>query len=100
MNNRKIFRNTFVNKEVAKIFLYGDVGDGERVDSMRVAQELDQLERDSRNIEVRINSNGGDVFNGIAIYNALKNSKADIKIYVDGVAASISAVIALCGKIL
>lgn len=98
MNNRKIFRNTFVNKEVAKIFLYGDVGDGGRVDSMRVAQELDQLERESRNIEVRINSNGGDVFNGIAIYNALKNSKADIKIFVDGVAASISAVIALCGK--
>lgn len=52
----------------------------------------------SRRINVRINSNGGDVYSGIAIYNALKGSKADIHIYVDGIAASMASVIALCGK--
>ena len=34
----------------------------------------------------------------MAIYNALRNSKGDITIFIDGVAASIAAIIALCGK--
>lgn len=47
---------------------------------------------------MRINSNGGDVFSGIAIYEALRTCKADVTIYVDGVAASIAGIIAMCGK--
>ena len=47
---------------------------------------------------MRINSNGGEIYAGIAIFNALRNSKADITIYVDGIAASMACVIALCGK--
>lgn len=47
---------------------------------------------------MRINSNGGDVFGGIAIYNAIRQSPADIRLYVDGVAASMASVIALCGR--
>lgn len=80
------------------ILLYGDVGDGEKVESGRVVSELMALQAQYRKIDVRINSNGGDVFSGIAIYNALRTSKADITIYVDGVAASIAGIIALCGK--
>ncbi len=60
--------------------------------------ELLELQARYSKIDVRINSKGGDVFSGIAIYNALRTSKADITIYVDGVAASIAGVIALCGK--
>ena len=80
------------------ILLYGDVGDGQRVDSGRVVAELMSLQAMYDKIDVRINSCGGDVFSGIAIYTALRNSKADITIYIDGVAASIAGVIALCGK--
>ena len=80
------------------ILLYGDVGDGQRVDSGRVVAELISLQAMYDKIDVRINSCGGDVFSGIAIYTALRNSKADITIYIDGVAASIAGVIALCGK--
>ena len=80
------------------ILLYGDVGDGQRVDSGRVVAELMTLSNQYKKIDVRINSCGGDVFSGMAIYTALRNSKADITIYIDGVAASIAAVIALCGK--
>lgn len=80
------------------ILLYGDVGDGQKVDSARVVSELLELQARYSKIDVRINSKGGDVFSGIAIYNALRTSKADITIYVDGVAASIAGVIALCGK--
>lgn len=83
--------------EVA-ILLYGDVGEGQRVDSGRVVAELMALAHQYKKIDVRINSCGGDVFSGMAIYTALRNSKADITIYIDGVAASIAGVIALCGK--
>ena len=85
------------NGEVA-ILLYGEVGDGQRVDSSRVVSELMTLSNQYKKIDVRINSCGGDVFSGMAIYTALRNSKADITIYIDGVAASIAGVIALCGK--
>ena len=80
------------------IMLYGEVGDGRPVESNRVVSEILALENRGGKIEVRINSQGGDVFSGMAIYNALRNSKADISIYIDGVAASIAAIIALCGK--
>lgn len=80
------------------IMLYGEVGEGCSVDSNRVVSELFAIENQGCKIEVRINSQGGDVFSGMAIYNALRQSKSDIKIYIDGVAASIAAIIALCGK--
>lgn len=82
--------------ERTTIWLYGDIG--YEVESGQIASELSACEKAGGRIEVRINSNGGDVFSGIAIYNALKNSEADIHLYVDGVAASMASVIALCGK--
>lgn len=57
---------------------------------------LDQLEGTPK-INVHINSGGGSVFGGIAIYNILKNYKAEITVYVDGLAASIASVIAMAG---
>lgn len=80
------------------IYLYGDIGDCYDVRSGDVARELAEAEAECERIDVRINSNGGDVFSGIAIFNVLRNSKADIHIYIDGVAASMASVIALCGK--
>ena len=82
----------------ACLLLYGYVGTDEKVDSAAVVSELMSLEAKYRHIDVRINSLGGEVFSGIAIYNALRQSRCDINIYVDGVAASIASVIALCGK--
>lgn len=82
----------------AALLLYGEVGDYCRVDSERVVRELLTLTAMYNKIDVRINSPGGDVFSGIAIYNALRTSTADITIYIDGMAASIAGVIALCGK--
>lgn len=94
----KQFFNIIPSKSEVCILLYGDVGNGERVDSARVVTELLNLEKQYERIDVRINSNGGDVFSGMAIYNALRTSKANITIYIDGVAASIAGIIALCGK--
>lgn len=49
------------------------------------------------NICVRINSPGGDVFDGMAIYNALKTSQKKVTCVVDGLAASAASYIALAG---
>ena len=80
------------------IFLYGEIGDYGDVKSGNVAAELKAAELSGARIDVRINSIGGDVYSGIAIFNALKGSSAEVHIYIDGVAASMAAVIALCGK--
>jgi ATP-dependent protease ClpP protease subunit len=50
---------------------------------------------DAKSIDVRINSPGGDVFDGIAIHNAIANHRAKVRVTVDGVAASIASVIAM-----
>ena len=52
---------------------------------------------DVKTINLHINSPGGSVFEGIAIYNMLKQNKAHINVYVDGLAASIASVIAMSG---
>ena len=78
------------------LLLYGEIG-GE-VRSGDVMRELLEAERTYGRIDVSINSVGGEVYTGIAIFNALRQSKADIHIYIDGIAASMASVIALCGK--
>ena len=60
---------------------------------------LDQLDGVSK-INVHINSGGGSVFGGIAIYNILKRHNAEIVVYVEGLAASIASVIAIAGDII
>lgn len=57
---------------------------------------LEQLNGVSK-INVHINSGGGSVFGGIAIYNILKRYNAEITVYVEGLAASIASVIAMAG---
>ena len=48
-------------------------------------------------INLHINSGGGSVYGGIAIYNMLHRSKAKVTTYIDGIAASIASVIACAG---
>jgi len=83
-----------------KILIYGYISTWEYdgVSSKSFVTELAQAEASYKEINVHINSNGGDVFEGLAIFNALRNSQSNINIYIDGVAASIASVIALCGK--
>jgi len=55
----------------------------------------DQLAKSKDPIELHIDSQGGDVFAGLSIYNMLQ--RREVKVYVDGLAGSISSVIALSG---
>lgn len=85
-------------EDAVGILLYGYIGTEEKVDSAAVVAEIRELSSRYKNIDVRINSMGGEVYAGLAIFNAIRESEADINIYIDGVAASMAAVIALCGR--
>lgn len=61
-----------------------------------VKKFLDQLDG-TENINIHINSGGGSVFGGIAIYNMLRRNNAHKTVYIDGLAASIASVIMMAG---
>ena len=92
----KKFFNIIPGDGCCCLLLYGEIGGD--VSSGEVMRELLDAERSFGRIDVRINSVGGEVYAGIAIFNALRQSKADIHIYIDGIAASMASAIALCGK--
>lgn len=83
-----------------EIYIYGDIvsskWDETDVTAVDFKNELNQL-GDVSEIDVHINSAGGNVFEGHAIYNMLKMHKATVNIYVDALAASIASVIAMSG---
>lgn len=85
-----------VNDDMAEVFVYGDIGgwmDGVSADEF--ARELKALK--VTDITARINSGGGSVFEGQAIYNSLVNHPAKVNVVIDGIAASIASVIAMAG---
>lgn len=84
----------------AEIVVYGAIGDsffGDSISAKSFSDELKKLDASVKEIIVRINSPGGDVFDGITIYNRLKQHPAKVTCIIDGLAASIASVIALAG---
>lgn len=82
------------------LLIYGDIGDswwGESVTALSVVQQLIALDAGVTKINVRINSYGGSVADGLAIYNALKRHSATKAVTVDGVAMSSASLIAMAG---
>jgi len=78
------------------LHLYSGVGPYEGVTASSFAQALKDL-GDVDYIELHINSPGGSVFDGAAIYNMLVDHPALVDVRVDGLAASIASIIALAG---
>lgn len=86
-------------KEV-DILIYGVIGDSwfeESVTARRFVSEFNNLEKENDRINIRINSPGGSVFDGLAIYNAISGSKVETHTYNEGLAASMAALILLAG---
>ncbi len=80
-----------------EIWLYEQIGAsfwGDGISAKAFQKELTALGKVTT-ITVRINSPGGDVFDGFAIYNQLRQHPASVEVEVDGVAASIASVIAM-----
>ena len=87
-----------------ELTIYGEIADsqggwfssGDEITPTSFKAELDAL-GDISVLNVYINSPGGDVFAGQAIYSQLKRHKAMVNMHIDGLAASIASVIAMAG---
>lgn len=79
----------------ADVLIYDYIGWG-GVTAADFAKELKAIT--AKTINVRINTPGGDVFDGLAIFNSLKDHGATIKVKIDGIAASIGSIIAMAGE--
>jgi len=102
---KKVFRGFWAGPAVeaegdtmAEILIFDVIGDdffGEGISGLSVREALDELE--GADVRVRINSPGGDVFEGIAIHNALREYPGNVIVVVDALAASAAAIIAMAG---
>lgn len=101
MNNRLKIKSLARQKSEVKaqgneLMLYGAIGSYfDEIDGKRTVEQISAMTGD---ITVRVNSPGGDVFDGIAIMNALKahgEKKGKVTVIVEALAASIASVIAI-----
>jgi ATP-dependent protease ClpP protease subunit len=81
--------------DTAEIFIYQEIDPYWGMSADDLVKELNDVE--AGNIDVRINSPGGSVFDCVAIYNALVKHSANIRVYVDSLAASGASIIAMAG---
>ncbi len=80
------------------VWIYGIIGDDWSEDGVSAASiAKDLADSNAKTINVRINSPGGNVFDGMAIYNALAQHKAQVIVHIDGSALSAASVIAMAG---
>lgn len=81
--------------DAGRLDLLGDIDPFWGVSAARVIEQLDQIS--AAEIRIRINSYGGDVFEGIAIHNALSAHPARKVVEIIGCAASAASWIAMIG---
>lgn len=88
--------------ESADLYFYGDIVSswmGAWDDTDQYPESIRDFLKDAegKNLNIYVNSGGGSVFAGMAIYNMLKRHQGQKTVYVDGLAASIASIIALAG---
>lgn len=90
-------RNT--TETTADLIIYGEIASsewwGDEVTPTQMKDLLDSAE--GKNLKIYINSPGGDVFAGVAIYNMIKRHSGKKDVYIDGLAASAASIIAMAG---
>lgn len=108
-NAPKFWNMVTVGEDEAEITLYGEIlsrrpidwWTGEPVPGNFICPEefLEDLAtiKDKSNITIRINSVGGDLYTGMAIYTQLKGLKGEKTVIIDGIAASAASLIAMAG---
>ena len=85
--------DVYIYDEITDPFLHDFFGIG--ISASSFVKELQALK--GKALSVHINSPGGSVFEGLAIYNALRAHDAPVNVIVDGIAASIASVIMMAG---
>lgn len=96
-NNQSWYSIKAKANDTAEISIYDEIGFW-GVSAASFAQDLKDCGNNLKQINLHIHSPGGDVFDGIAIYNLLKNHPANVTVYIDGLAASMASVIAMAGN--
>jgi ATP-dependent protease ClpP protease subunit len=82
-----------VESNVTDLLIYDEIG-WWGINAADVADSLAGIKGD---LNVRLNSPGGDVFDGIAIFNQLADHDGQVTVTVDGLAASAASFIAMAG---
>ena len=83
-----------------QVLIYGDIGEGffgEGITSGQVKADLQRF-NEPDTIHMRINSPGGDVFEGIGIFNAFRDDGRRVIASIDGLAASMGSYIPLVAE--
>jgi ATP-dependent protease ClpP protease subunit len=90
---------TNVGGNKVEILIYEQIGSDFWSEGITAKQFVHDLQSKGkvRRIDLRINSPGGSFFDGLAIYNTLKNHPAIVDVYIDGIAFSMASVIAMAG---
>jgi ATP-dependent protease ClpP protease subunit len=102
---KKLFNVQSSENEVT-IHIYGIIGidetywgeEGTNNVAFAIVSLIRELEKQYKTINIRINSPGGIIDDGLAIYNAIKHSIADTHTYNDGVVGSMAGIIFVAGK--
>jgi ATP-dependent Clp protease protease subunit len=100
---KEIFGSVKMQGDIPAFYIYGDItsspydswGENEDVCPAFVRDFIDRYK--GKEVHIHINSPGGNVFSGVAIYNMLKAREGKTIVYIDGLAASAASVIALAG---
>lgn len=79
----------------ATVYIYDEIGMW-GLTAQDFVNEINELE-DVKNIELHLNTPGGNVFDGLAIYNTLRQHPASVHVIIDAMAASIGSVVAQAG---
>ncbi|MGX1598595.1 head maturation protease, ClpP-related [Dietzia maris] len=87
------FKVNALDEQKAELLMFGEIG--WEVVASDIASRLGEI--DASELTVRINSPGGDAFEGLAIMNALRHHPAHVTVIVEGLAASAASVIAVGG---
>ena len=95
-NNQSWYTIQAKTADTAEISIYDEIG-GWGISAQQFAKDFKALGNNLKQINLHIHSPGGDVFDGIAIYNLLKNHPANKTVTIDGLAASMASVIAMAG---
>lgn len=83
-----------VDSTTAEIYMYGVIGSGLDIDANVVVAEIENLRKKGcRNFRFYVNSEGGEVIQGSALFNYLDRTDIDVEWVVDGVAASMMAML-------
>ena len=96
-NNQSWYSIKAKGNDTAEISIYDEIGYW-GITAKSFSKDLKALGNNLKQINLHIHSPGGDVFDGIAIYNLLKNHPANVTVYIDGLAASMASVIAMAGN--